>query len=416
MTEIPREHVPDSTLALWREGYQFISNRCRRHHSDVFRTRLLLEPTICMRGREAAELFYDNDHFSRVDATPPRVQKTLFGRGGVQGMDDGSHRHRKAMFMSLMEADNLERLAQITTRRWREAMPQWRQASQVVLLPAVREVLCRGVCQWAGVPLSEQEVPKCTAQLAAMIDGSAALGPAYWHGKRARREAEAWAGLLISAVRKGHFTPGPEEALGVIARHCDSEGNQLDARVAAVELLNVLRPTLAVGRYVVFAALALHHNPAYAAQLKNGNAVLLEWFVQEVRRFYPFFPFVGARVREEFSWEDKRFPEGTRVLFDLYGTNHHPRLWKQPNEFHPERFRDWDGDAFSLVPQGGGSHERGHRCPGEWITLTLLQRIVQLLLEEMEYTVPTQDLSVDLSRIPAAPASGFVIERIRPAA
>ncbi|WP_338666250.1 hypothetical protein VQH23_25910 (plasmid) [Pararoseomonas sp. SCSIO 73927] len=66
----------------------------------MFEARLLLRRTICMKGPEAAALLCDVDRFGRRGAMPVRIQKTLLGRGGVQGLDDAAHRHRKAMFMT----------------------------------------------------------------------------------------------------------------------------------------------------------------------------------------------------------------------------------------------------------------------------------------------------------------------------
>ncbi len=75
-------------------------------------------------------------------------------------------------------------------------------------------------------------------------------------------------------------------------------------------------------------------------------------FVQEVRRFYPFFPFVAARVKQDFTWNGYQFTEGTLTLLDLYGTNHDQKLWEHPNMFYPERFAQWQGSPFSFIPQG----------------------------------------------------------------
>ena len=114
MLEIPRDKNLDSTLALFLDPYEFISKRCRHYDSDIFETRLLLQKTICMTGPEAAELFYQPDRFVRQDATPGRIQKTLFGQGGVQGLDDEAHRHRKHMFMSLMTPESIDNLKELT--------------------------------------------------------------------------------------------------------------------------------------------------------------------------------------------------------------------------------------------------------------------------------------------------------------
>ncbi len=178
--------------------------------------------------------------------------------------------------------------------------------------------------------------------------------------------------------------------------------------MAAVELLNVLRPVVAVARYVAFAALALHEHPE-AREAVAGDDRRSEAFVQEVRRFYPFFPVVAGVVREAYEWRGARFPEGRRVLLDLYGTNHDARIWEAPESFRSERFVGWSGDPFTLIPQGGGDHLEHHRCPGEWATIELAKVAVRKLAAA-DFDLPPQDLSVRLSRMPAAPESGFLLE------
>src|SRR5690625_5388283 len=76
---IPREEGMDKTLSLMREGYMYISNRCHSFQSDIFETRLFGKKAICMRGKEVAELFYDNDKFKRKEAIPKRVVQSFFG-------------------------------------------------------------------------------------------------------------------------------------------------------------------------------------------------------------------------------------------------------------------------------------------------------------------------------------------------
>ena len=135
--------------------------------------------------------------------------------------------------------------------------------------------------------------------------------------------------------------------------------------------------------------------------------------MQEVRRFYPFFPFAAARVRQEFDWQGYRFPQGRRVLLDLYGTNHDPRLWDSPEVFCPERFRQWNESPFNFIPQGGGDYWSNHRCPGEWLTIELMKVTLNFLTQSLEYDVPKQNLEISLSRMPTIPKSGFVISQIQ---
>lgn len=151
MLIIPRASDFDSTVVLLRDGYNFGLNNYRRLQSDIFETRLLLQKTLCMGGEEAARVFYDNERFCRSGAMPARVQKTLLGQGGVQGLDDAAHRHRKHMFVALlMTPERIAQLADDTAAQWRIAAARWSHLDRTVLFPEVQEILCRAVCNWSG--------------------------------------------------------------------------------------------------------------------------------------------------------------------------------------------------------------------------------------------------------------------------
>lgn len=412
MTALPHAEF-DASLAFLREGYAFVSRRCERTGSDLFRTRILLRPVICMRGREAARAFYGAGRFTRAGAMPRSVLLLLQDRGSVQALDGEAHRLRKALFMAMMTPDALRRAEDLFEAEWHAALPAWRAAGRIVLHDELSAVLTRTAAAWAGVPLAEHEMAARAAELFAMIEGTGALGPRNWRARLLRRRSERWAAALVRRTREEAATAPEASPLALIAGHRDAGGAPLSDEVAAVELLNVLRPIVAVGRFMVFAALALHQHPQWRETFAAGAEEDLEPFVQEVRRFYPFFPVVGGRVRQSFDWRGVGFRKGRWVLLDLYGTNHDPRLWPEPEAFRPERFRGWPGDPDSLIPQGAGAFEDSHRCPGEWLTIALIARAVRLL-SRTGYTVPAQDLTVRLDRMPALPQSGFVMSGIAP--
>jgi fatty-acid peroxygenase len=412
MAAIPRDPTFDASLAFAREGYRFIPNRCRRLGSDAFETRIGLKRAVCMQGAEAAALVY-SDRFTRRQAVPRPMLALLQDIGSVAGLDGAAHRHRKQMFLSLMAPDAVARLVALTEAEARRATTRWERAGEVVLLEAVEAVLCRAVSAWSGVPLSVEEAPRRAADLSAMIDGSGSLGPRYALGHVARRRTERWLARIVRGMRDGALAAPADSAAAVIVRHRELDRRPLDDRVAVVELLNVLRPTVAVARFVMWAALALHRHPAARELVASGGEDERRWFVQEVRRFYPFFPAVAARAREEFEWRGRGFSVRQWVLLGLFGTNHDERIWGDPGVFRPERFRDWDGDPFTLIPQGAGLHAETHRCPGEEITIALLALWTRMLTNELRYVVPEQDLRVDLARVPAQPASRFVIRNVR---
>ena len=413
INQMPREEGLDHSVTLMREGYMYIPNRRKSFQSDVFETRLLGQKAICMGGKQAAELFYDRDKFKRSGAAPKRVRQTLFGEKGVQTLDGKAHFHRKEMFMSLMSEEGIQRFVEMNREEWQNAVDSWVDKGEVVLYEEVKKLLCKSACRWAGVPLSDEEVDKRTDELSSLFESPAAIGPEHWVGRHGRNQTEKWIGELIKQVREGKLLTEEQTALHVISQHKDHEGQLLDTEVAAVEVVNILRPIVAIAIYINFTALALHQFPEQKEKLASGGNEYLQMFVQEVRRFYPFFPFAAARVKKDFTWKNYTFEKETLTLLDLYGTNHDPDLWYNPDVFNPERFKEKSNFLkYSLIPQGGGSYYDGHRCPGEWITIEAMKVCTDFLNNRIVYNIPDQDLSYSLVKMPSIPKSKFKIKHI----
>ena len=409
---IPQADGFDNTTALLREGYRFIGNRCDELGSDIFSTRLMLRRVVCVRGEAAARMFYQPGRFTRQRAVPMSTLSLLQGHGSTQTLDGQMHRVRKAMMMSLQSPESRRRLVDLAEREWRSRFERWPRQRRQVLLQEAQAVLCRAACAWAGVPLSIEEEVLRTAEFSAMIDGAGAVGPRNWLGLALRRHTEQWALEHILAVRAGRPTD-PDSPLAAIAFHRDADGEVLSNADAAVELLNLLRPVVAVARYIVFGALAMHTHPEWRTRLASGDDAAASNFVEEVRRYYPFFPAIGGRANHSFEWQGLQFDKDDWVLLDVYGTNRHSSTWPDGDLFRPERFEGRQASGFDLIAQGGGDAAQGHRCPGEALTVELTKSALRLLAGEISYTVPEQDLAVDLARMPALPASGFVIEGVR---
>lgn len=408
--QIPADKGLDHTFQLLTEGYCFLHNRFDKYNSEIIETTLLGKKMICMVGRDAVELFYDSSRFTRIGAIPKRVQKTLFGENGIQTMEGKQHSALKHLFLSMMTEEGLQYIHKLTVEQWNAQASKWNKGERIILFDEAEEVLCRVACIWAGVPLKECEVSKRAYDLGALIDALGGVGPRYQEGRKARKRTEDWIKNILSEFRNGQFK-SVGKAIEKIATYKDANGKLLDLQSAAVELINVLRPIVAVARFVVFSALALHDHPEYEDKLSNATDSELEMFAQEVRRYYPFAPFLGAKARTDFEWKGYSFHEGDTVLIDLYGTNHDPTIWQSPNKFKPERFIDEKIDLYNFVPQGGGDPARGHRCPGEGLTLSIMKATLSFLVNDLDYVVvKDQDLSINFVRMPTLPASRMVLE------
>src|SRR5690606_537526 len=128
-----------------------------------------------------------------------------------------------------------------------------------------------------------------------------------WIARARRLRAEAWA---ESEILRRRGAPLGQSIVDEIAGMTEPNGFLVPADTAAVELLNVLRPTVAVGRFMVFAALALHLRPRWREAFAAGDTADLENFVNEVRRYYPFFPLIGGTVLRPFQWHGQEFAPG----------------------------------------------------------------------------------------------------------
>lgn len=400
--------------SLAKNPYTFISRELERCHSKVCDIQLLFQKTTIMKGADAARVFYNSDLFVREGAAPNWVKKTLFGEDGVQMQDGAEHRRRKHALMHFMDSDSIRGITEAFSVHWERYFERWQTQRRVILLEEMQTLLCEAICQWAGIPLEPSEIEERTQDLVAMIEGPGSLGIGNFQARLARKRAEQWVRNLLQDIRDDKVQVDEKTAVYAFAHLRDAKGQLLDLKPASVDLLNILRPTVAIAWYIVFEALALHRHPEWIETLRNEYEKWEEPFVQEVRRFYPFFPFVAAKVKEDFEWQGHLFKKSTRTLLDLYGTNHDPDVWDHPHIFHPERFLDRKIGLYDFIPQGGGLAQTNHRCPGEGIVVDIMKKTLYLLTKSMEYSVPAQDLEIDFASPPAAPRSGFVMDSIRP--
>ncbi|MDT0276607.1 cytochrome P450 [Blastococcus goldschmidtiae] len=399
----------ENSLKLLTRGYGWLPDKRRQTGRRTVPTRLGGLKVLAIEGPEAARFLYDENHVHRAHAIPEPVQGTLFGKGAVHTLDGEMHRVRKAMFVALlMREDGIAALVEQATSAWDDAAARW-PGRRIVLFDESAQVIAGTVCRWAGVPVADDEVPALARDLVSMVDGFATGGPRHWRARRARGRREAWLSQLVTDVRSGAVAVPEGCAVDVVARHTDADGERLDPHVAAVELLNIIRPTTAVAWFMAFSGHALIRWPEHRERLAAGDPANASAWAHEVRRFYPFAPFIGGRAPQETEHDGERIPRNSMVLLDLYGQNHDADLWPDPYDFRPERFLDREIGAFELVPQGGGDPRTNHRCPGEQLTVGLLSALA-VRLARLEYEVPEQDLEIALHRIPARPDSGVLLD------
>lgn len=404
----------DLALKLWREGYGALAaERLRHDDPDSFEGTLLGRRTAVVRGPEAVKLFYDPGVVERHRAIPAPLAALLFGKGAVHGLDGDEHAERKGMFLEVLADERIAPLGPAVAEELRRRATSW-VGREVVVFDELAETYGAAVLRWAGVEVPPREVRRWAHRLAAIVDGFGFAGPAYPRGWGARLVANRWASRLVEEARSGRRRPSPGTALATIA------AGDLPPKVAGVELLNVLRPTVAVAWPATFAVLALAEHPQWRAPLQGEDADARRVaFGHEVRRLYPFVPALAGRTRCPVRAGSVDLQAGDRILLDVVGTDADPDRWHEPHEFRPDRFTDPgadpgasaaagpDPDAWSYVPQGGGDPTTGHRCPGEPLTVRLIAETVGVFAA-LDFEVVSRP-AYDVTRMPTRPDGGLVI-------
>ena len=407
MPSLPFADGPDATVTLLSDPYRHILSRCRELDTQGFRTRFLGQEAVCLTGAEAARLVYDQEKFVREGAVPAIARDVLFGKGGVQGLDGAAHHHRKSMFLGLMGPDaDLDQVVALFDKECLDAAARWQ--GEIDVFEEAKIILTRVAFAWADLPVDSSTEKRTADRLSDLFLHAGPSPAGQIKARNSRHHLESEIAQIVEKLRSGDIEAHPEKALSVVAHWKDQEGEMLSSDVAAVELLNVVRPTVAIAVYLVFVTIASSQHREAFAQV-HDDVGWYRAFVQEVRRLYPFFPATAAIAREDIEWQGVTIGAGCRVILDIHGTNRDPRYWEDPDTFSPVRFLGWAGDPYTFIPQGAGDHSVTHRCPGEWLTIRIMEQFARFLEEDLRWRLSNPEVHLDYSALPALPKEALRI-------
>lgn len=410
-TFIPKDKNWDNTMNLFREGPFFISNRCEQLKSDIFQTRVMFQSVVCIRGQGPADFFHTAKHLSSQEKQAPFFVKNLIQNlQSFLMFEDSAAEVRHDLFASFITPRSLDFLAIYFTEVWHRRMKVWGKLHRINLFNEMNRILTITACQWLGIELSEEEIELRVEELSLLSHGYCDPNFNQWRLVRLRSRCNQWATKLIQSVRLGS-QPFSEDysPLHAIGDFKESHNNKLlPEPIAAAEVIHILMSIVSLSKHMVFAAHALDLHPEYRFRLNKDSE--LEDYIQEVQRFYSFFPFLGGKTSEPFKWREYSLKKNQWVLFDLYGANHHPDLWKEPNMFRPERFREESCSLYNLTPQGIYSLTKNSDSPNDAITLKVMKQFLQVWnsLDDRIH-IPAQSLKFSKNGLPALSQTEFEI-------
>ncbi|KAL9247545.1 hypothetical protein vseg_020967 [Gypsophila vaccaria] len=129
------------------------------------------------------------------------------------------------------------------------------------------------------------------------------------------------------------------------------------------------------------------------------NLIYLQAVLKETMRLYPAAPLSVPRESiADCTVNGYHIPKGTQLFLNLNKIHRDPETWKDPCEFHPERFltthKDYDvrGQNFDYMTFGCGRRI----CPGISFALSFMQFMLASLLQGYEISTPKND-AVDMT-------------------
>ena len=129
----------------------------------------------------------------------------------------------------------------------------------------------------------------------------------------------------------------------------------------------------------------------------------LKMVVKETLRLHPPVPLLLPReTMSHFEINGYHIYPKTQVQVNVWAIGRDPNLWKNPEEFLPERFMDnsvdFRGQHFELLPFGAGRRI----CPGMYMVIGTVELALANLLYRFNWNLPNGMREADINMEEAA--------------
>lgn len=136
-------------------------------------------------------------------------------------------------------------------------------------------------------------------------------------------------------------------------------------------------------------------------ELDFSNLPYLQALAKESLRLHPPTPLMlphKAKAHVKIGGYD--VPKGSIVYVNVWGLGRDSNVWRDPNEFRPERFFEEDvdmkGHDFRLLPFGAGRRI----CPGTQLGINLVTSMLGHLLHHFDWNQPNEVEEIDMKEAP----------------
>jgi cytochrome P450 len=346
-----------------------------KKYGSVFKTRVLGRNIAVFMGAEANRFVLQNGmkYFAWRDGWPPTFVEMLGESLFVQ--DGEEHRSKRRLIMPAFHRQALHNYLSTMEAIARRTSEKWERIGRFRFLEQNKQFTFE-IASTLLMGQAPNDLERLSKLFVTLTQGFLTV-PLKWawtpYGKAlsARRELMAY---IDRAILEHRQNP-KQDALGLLMETRDEDGKSLsNEELQSQTLLLLFAGHETSASMLSSLAMVLPKHPhvweklrAEQASLNLGESLTmddirkmtyLDQVLQETERLYPPVPAGFRGVVEEFEFKGYRVPKGWTALYMINAAHRDPDVFKEPNEFDPERFSPERNEArvpLSMVGFGGGA-------------------------------------------------------------
>jgi tetraprenyl-beta-curcumene synthase len=387
------------TFLFWRWTFAYLE-RCRDRYGSRFTLRATSRPPLV--------ILSDPGDISTMLAAPADVLhpgegadtlESLVGERSFMLLDEEEHLNGRKVILPAFHAQMVQEHAGMVAEVARREVASWPRGVPFALHPRLRaltlEVVLRTIFGASGRP-TDDRLYELRDRLLGMLSVTASAvfpEPLLRHGPgrriwrsflRARAEVDR---LIYAIIGDGEcFQEDPDNVLGKLLGARNTDGSPTSPRQVRDNLMSiVLAGHETTASELAWAFQLLAHNPLVLGKLieeidSGAGEEYLTATIQEVLRHRPVFLFsIPRAVKQPIEVGGWIYRPPAQLLGCTYLVHHDPALYREPDEFRPERFIEASPARSTWLPWGGGRK----RCPGLHLAMLEMKTVLRTVLASM---------------------------------
>ena len=382
---------------------------CARRYGDCFTLRFpMTPPLVLFRHPEAVKEIFTGDPDQLLAGETRRLLRPLVGNHSVLLLDGAQHTRHRRLMMPAFHGERMHAYGETMREITDQVLASWPRGRPFPLQPELHvitlSIMLRTVFGIDDVA-EFRRLRECLTELLALSANPLTLLPwlqdvigPFTKRRRLLQLIQDVDVLLFAQIarHRGAGTTGRTDVVSLLIDARDEAGEAL----SDIELRDELITLLVAGHETTAAALAwtfhriLQHPAVYDTLQAELHRVIgsgsvgsvhvseldyLDAVIKETQRLTPILWLLGRQLHAPLHVGGRDLPADVMVALCVYLSHHHPEVWRNPNEFAPDRFLGKRPSPYEFFPFGGG----GRYCLGAAFALYEMKLIIAEVLSHV---------------------------------